>query len=84
MRIESFLHRRFSLTGITTVEERFARTFHPARSHFGKQRITLYFDTPAVVIRQVQMQFVQLQHSHAVNDAQQVFFGSEETAYVNH
>ena len=84
LRIKAFLHRGFSLTGITTGKERRSRTFHPARSNFRKQRVTFDFNTPTIIIRQMQMQLVQFQHSHAIYDTQQILLRREKSGYVYH
>ena len=82
--IEALFYCRFTLTLVTAFGEKFTRALHPACSYFCQQRIFLYLDTPAIIIHQMQMQRIQFQHSHAVNDTKQILLGDEKAGNIHH
>ena len=83
LRIVSLFYRRLALAGISAVGKALARTVYTTGTYLRKFGIFLDFNAPAVVIRQMEMQFIQFQHSHAVDDTQQVLLGGEEPCHVH-
>ena len=81
--IISLFYRRFTLAGIAAFREILARTVYAAGTYLRKQRVFLDFDAPSIIIRQMEMQCIQFQHRHAVDDTQQVLLRGEEPCHVH-
>ena len=54
------------------------------RSHVGEARIALNFDAPALIVAQMQMQFVDFERAEHIDVFFQSFNTNEMTAHVNH
>ena len=84
LRIESTIYQRLPLTGIPTLRKDKSLPIHCFRADRCQQRILLDFQSPAVFVRQMQMQLVQLQHPHRIDDSEQMFLRDKITDHIQH
>ena len=84
LRIVATDRSRFAGQRIPTVGKGHAITIHPPTTNLRQTRITFDLQPPAIIVRQMEVKFVQFKHRHAVNNLKHIFLGNKITRHVQH